>query len=124
MVVHSWTDSLPRDNVVNVLHFQTNAPLGQADLDDLASDVTGASTSTSPFPTRTITTKIYDLEDEKPRPVKATFKTTAGGAMSGTGNRDVALCLSFSSGRNLPRQRGRLYLVPFSAADAGSNRPP
>lgn len=117
-----WTDSLPRDNVANVLHFVTDA--GWSAHQALCDSVNAAFKGLAPYSTRGITTKVYDLADNKPRPIKAQ-KTVAGSTtVSATGNRDTALCLSYYATRNLPRTRGRLYIGPFSASDVGANRPP
>jgi hypothetical protein len=124
MYTGKWTDSLPRDAVVNVLHFAAPSALSGAELNDLCADVADAYETTTPFGSRGHHVKAYDIEDDMPRPIKGEAIVAASGAVATSGNRDVALCLSFYSGRNLPRQRGRIYLGPFSSTDAGSNKPP
>lgn len=120
MVVHKWTDSLPKDDVVNTLHFLTNAALGDADQLDLVNDVANAFDAMTTLGARGFHVKLYDIADTKPRPILEEKIIAPTGAMNSTGNRDVACCLSFYSGRNLPRQRGRIYVGPFPAADAGA----
>jgi hypothetical protein len=61
-----------------------------------------------------VETKVYDMADAKPRPVKAqaNWVQTSNG-VSAIAPREVALCLSYFSERNIPRFRGRLYIGPF-----------
>jgi hypothetical protein len=123
IVERSWTDSLPRDSVVNVLHFATGA-LDPGGYDELTQELAAAFHDMGIFSSQGHKVKAYDLADAKPRPVKSETLIAPTGPMSATGNRDVALCLSFYATRNLPRQRGRLYLGPFSQTDCGQHRPP
>jgi hypothetical protein len=54
---------------------------------------------------------LYNMADPKPRPELAVSKYTPGSWFAGSlADRSVALCLSFYSDRNLPRQRGRIYV--------------
>jgi len=63
--------------------------------------------------------KLYDMADAEPRPIKATAVwMSSPSASASEGPREVALCLSFFSERNLPRFRGRLYIGPFGSAGA------
>lgn len=125
--VFEWSDSLPRDAVTHTLHFSVAEGVvwGGAEFDSLASDLRAIWDGFTAYSTRKRTVKLYDLDDPMPRPVKAiSASTNTPGAMSGTGNRDVALCLSYYGERNLPRTRGRIYLGPFSATDVGGQKPP
>jgi hypothetical protein len=68
-----------------------------------------------------VETKVYNMADAKPRPVKATgawVQTT--NSLPSNAPREVALCLSYFSERNIPRFRGRLFIGPFYEA---SERP-
>jgi hypothetical protein len=66
--------------------------------------------------------RIYDMADAIPRPVKA--QRTKSFVPSGpSGPREVACCLSYYSGRNLPSQRGRIYVGPFTQSEMAM-RPP
>lgn len=61
---------------------------------------------------------VYDMADAKPRPEKAvSLYGPAVWASTPTGPRQVALCLSFYSGRNLPTSRGRVFLGPWDNSD-------
>lgn len=58
--------------------------------------------------------RVYDMEDAKPRVIRGQSVFNSGlNTASVAGPREVALCLSFFSVRNLPRQRGRLYVGPW-----------
>jgi hypothetical protein len=57
-----------------------------------------------------LTVKAYDCQGAKPNYPLATAVRDAGTAVATNINRDVALCLSFFSDTNRPRQRGRLYI--------------
>ncbi len=47
------------------------------------------------------------------RPIKATAGKVATVGTGPSGPREVALCLSYYSERNLPRFRGRLFIGPW-----------
>ncbi len=64
-----------------------------------------------------VETRCYDMADAKPRPIKATSawqqNTDSTAPMA---PREVSLCLSYYSERNVPRFRGRIYIGPFTMA--------
>lgn len=63
-------------------------------------------------------TRVYNMADLKPRPEKGYTAYNPASPESATlGPREVALCLSYYADRNLPRQRGRVYLGPFLLAE-------
>lgn len=81
----------------------------------------------SPYIQRDYEIRVYDLSNtENPRPAWITEHTlpAAGGADSLPF--EVAVAASYYAGRNIPRQRGRIYLGPVAgsalAADAGVPR--
>jgi hypothetical protein len=120
-VEHFWADSLPRDSVVNTLHF--NDAGIDTDPQGLAEDLLAGLAAIPILQSRGLRVKFYDLADALPRPIKGQAENTTTSNLSALGNREVALCLSYYSERNLPRQRGRIYVGPFSAAEAGSRTP-
>jgi hypothetical protein len=61
--------------------------------------------------------RAYNMADSKPRPERAFSKGTAPGNVPGAAAQ-VALCLSYFSQRNLPRQRGRIYTGPWPSPTA------
>lgn len=111
MQVSALMDSaLARDRIVNVLHFEDQ---GTADWDGNCQDMAeifrdhwydnGA---------REIEVTAYDAEGPPPHFPKGHAVVNPGVVGAATGHpREVALCLSFYSERNLPRQRGRIYLT-------------
>jgi hypothetical protein len=113
----------PSDVVSNTFYIdKTTIPgQGSADLDALATDTKNIWQARLPpiadYPKTRV--RIYDMADPKPRPVLAESQSSIVGG-SDSGPQEVALCLSFYSGRNLPRRRGRLYFGPyFSGGMAG-----
>lgn len=54
--------------------------------------------------------KIYNARDPAPNFPNATYVKNAGLSPAATAPREVALCVSFCGSRNVPRERGRLYL--------------
>lgn len=123
-----WTDTIPADVCVNTLHFASGVIVGTGiDYADVATTVAEAfdryfnGTSGGGGVTqdhRGITTKVYELDDPKPRLPKASHVIPPGAAESALGPRQVAMCLSFFSGQSplAKRARGRIYLGPFTAA--------
>lgn len=101
--------TLPRDRVVNTLYFDDHGVT--TDPDGLATDL--AEVFNTGWYTRApheIDVRFYDLADAEPRPIKGRHIANAGAAPASQLPREVALCLSYYGGRNLPRQRGRIYL--------------
>jgi hypothetical protein len=107
--------NLPERRMCNVLHF--NDPVG-ADEQSLASDLADVyvdffNQAQLSSAIQQIDVRFYDLADDEPRPIKGqSIKPAVGGGSPGP--REVALCLSFYSERNLPRSRGRLYIGPWA----------
>jgi hypothetical protein len=114
--------SLPRDRFVITPHFRTsfNASIGGADeqalVDDLAAGfdtwIQGSGMS------REVLVKAYDAENpgtrEAPAAPLAEAIRNPNVVRESSVPREVAVCLSFFSERNLKRQRGRLYIpAPF-----------
>lgn len=115
---------VPKDLIVNTMHFQsgTSSPL-ISDYQELADKVKSVWTTASGFgglypwtrcAHRGVTVNVYDLTDPKPRPERGhSSYTPLSWETTALGPREVALCLSFYSDRNLKSQRGRIYLGPF-----------
>lgn len=67
---------------------------------------------------------LYDFAAAKPRPELLVAHFTMNGASSVAGlPTEVALCLSYFSGRNLARQRGRIYIGPLNVAAITNDEP-
>jgi hypothetical protein len=70
--------------------------------------------------------RIYDLGQAPPRE-RATLPAAFPGPVNAQGlPTEVAVCLSFFAGRNLPRSRGRIYIGPLNVAASttqGDGRP-
>lgn len=106
---------LPRDGVVITPHVRDNGitsdPTGLCE--DWATAVDGLLGARYQ-----ITVKAYDVADPPPSFPKAEHTVNANLSPAAGAPRELAVCLSFFADRNLPRQRGRLY-VPYFALGAG-----
>lgn len=109
---------LPRDVLCITPHFRDTG-LGsnpQALCDDLA-DALGAKGG---IPLTQVEVTAYVADQPPPSyPVGYAIRD-AGGAAVSPHPREVALCLSFYSERNIPRQRGRLYIPAAFVEGAGA----
>lgn len=111
-----YDSEFARDAMVITPHFRDNGatsdPQGLAQ--DLADALSGWQGGTAP-----VHVKCYDAEGTPP--VFPNGDATAGGAtaISASVPREVAICLSYYAERNLPRQRGRLY-IPLAVMNSGS----
>jgi|SRR5687768_3209162 len=65
--------------------------------------------------TNTLKIKVYDLGDQPPRFPKE-FSYPIVPSASGPLPTQIACCLSYYSGRSLPRNRGRIFLGPLIAS--------
>jgi hypothetical protein len=117
-VTRENANTTPSDVVSNTFYLDKTTIPGQggADLEALATDTKNIWQARMPiindYPKTRV--RIYDMADLKPRPVLAEAESSTTGG-SNSGPQEVALCLSFYSGRNLPRSRGRMYMGPFFA---------
>lgn len=117
----SYTDTLVPDMTTHTLHYAdgTPSPLSDPDYASVASDVGHALqtyyTTVSSTDSRGFMTRVYELDDATPRAPKVDHVIAPGGPTpDALGPRQVAQVLAFfSQGRNLPRNRGRIYLGPF-----------
>lgn len=112
----SWgapTD-LPRDRSSNTLYFENSSTPPTPDYDQLAEDIAEAYGAWTQFYGRLINVRMYNMQDQEPRPIRGEYQYTVAGTPGAGGPREVALCLSYYGERNLPHQRGRIYTGPFS----------
>jgi len=117
----------PENNIVNVPHFNVGSVLPGDDpaWSQLAGDLAEGckdwqSLSAAPHKVKV---KLYDAEASKPNYPKAIYETQDPIRTLDQWPHEVALCLSYYSVHNAPRQRGRLYLCPglcFSATNIGT----
>lgn len=128
VITRKATD-LAIDHIVNTVYFDdfNIDPAGGTDWQAFADDVREVFRTRSglPFPYG-VETKVYDMADAMPRPIKATGAWAQGladNASSASGPREVTLCLSYYSQRNLPRFRGRIHIGPWVAVSL-PERPP
>lgn len=100
-------NALPRDNFVITPHFEVPAVI--ADADSLCQDLADALNDWM-NDKREIIVKAYDAQGTVPVYPIGVGVASAGLAPPSTSPREVAICLSFYSQRNIPRNRGRLYI--------------
>ena len=120
---------IPRDFAVNVVYHNVTANLAVGDVGwqnhadevrDVFSNVSpDTSAGTHLLAGRKITVKCYDLADAKPRPVRgmSVYVPATQDPNASVGPRQIALCLSYYAGRNLPSERGRIYIGPLKFTD-------
>lgn len=113
-----WNDTLlPRDAFTITPHFNDQG-VGtdpQSLCEDLAEAIHGWV-----GPLQQVQVKAYDAQGTKPVYPQGDATEVLGNFGVSTMPRELALCLSFFSVRNIPRQRGRLYIpATFLNASAG-----
>lgn len=113
--------ALPVDWDINVIYYEVpGATLSDADMEAISAALVPAY-SEMPVANGHFDLRWYDMGDPLPRPIKHHY--THAGTDFTAGPRQVALCLSYFATRNLPRQRGRLYIGPFTAITANTEIP-
>lgn len=103
---------LPRDLIVNNLHFQTvDVAEGTTDYKALATALVDLWQAKYGSVQVQVTCGVYDVGPPPNFPIE---KVTKGTTYLGTnaGPREVALCLSFARNQAIPSERGRIYLMP------------
>jgi hypothetical protein len=107
---------LSLDRITNTLYFDDKGATTNAG--GLATDIANvfATYRTLPQGWDRVNVRLYDMAEPAPRQIQgeATNSATTQ-ATTGVGPREVALCLSFRSDRNLPRKRGRIYIGPWQS---------
>ena len=112
----SWgeTTAPPTDRYSNTLYFSVdNSPLDPAGYQKLADDLRDIYAARFFTSGCKIEVRAYDMADAKPRPERAFSTVTRTGSITASAPQ-VAVCLSYYSGRNLPRNRGRIYTGPYT----------
>lgn len=126
----------PEDVFVNTFHFDS-AATDAATVDLLTGRITEFYNQSAPMPTpsgnaapgiasyishvvsrlaNACSVRFYNLADAEPRAYVERRWQLAGSSGTGTSKElptEVACCTSFYGTRNMPRQRGRLYIGPF-----------
>lgn len=105
----------PRDRMVMTPHFNDTLP--GSDPQGLCDDLV-AGLNTWDNGTREIRVTAYDAQGTPPVFPVAEAVVNESAFPPSSGNREVALCLSFYAGTNRPRNRGRLY-IPATLASIG-----
>lgn len=112
---------LAKDALVNVLHFDDAGAL--SDPQGLAEDLATIYREQWVYSDTQIAVTFYEVGPPPNYPV-ATHIRHEGIVSPSQGPREIALCLSFYSERNLPSRRGRIYLPVCAAVDHSYGRRP
>jgi hypothetical protein len=119
-VITRRVGDLAIDHIVNTVHFDdfNVAIQGGTDWQAFANDVRDVFRQRGGIPNGYgVETKVYNHADAKPKPVKATGVWIAANNAAGESvPREVSLCLSYFSERNIPRFRGRIFVGPWNGA--------
>lgn len=112
---------LPIDWITNTVYFKkVGGDVGDPNWQEIAEDVAElfGTYRSKPAGYNTIRAKVYDMEDALPRPIvgEHVFDATPYATGGNSSPREVSLCLSFYAERNLPRNRGRIYIGPWAGA--------
>jgi hypothetical protein len=102
------------DKITNTLYFNDTG-LG-TDAQGLAEDIAEVFATYRSLPAgwNRVNCRLYDMAEPMPREIQgeADHIPTVNGSEAGP--REVALCLSYFAERNLPRNRGRIYVGPWT----------
>jgi len=105
------------DKITNTVYFDDRGTVG-TNPQNLATDIANlfATYRALPVGWDRVNVRLYDMAEPKPREIQGEFtNTTPTLGSTASGPREVALCLSFYAERNLPRNRGRIYIGPWNA---------
>lgn len=118
----AWTadTAFPRDKLVITPHF--NDVGITTDPDSLCEDLATALNTWDTTPTE-LTVKAYDVAAAPPSfPVGSAVRNVGVVGLTDW-PREVAVCLSYYSGQNVPRKRGRLFIPVGVCGSANAVRP-
>ena len=108
--------AFPRDRVmINPVFNNTGGILNPSDADQLCEDLADVLVGYVSG-TREIRVKAYDVQGTPPVFPVGDAVRNVGAFPASSQMREIACCLSFYSERNLPRQRGRLFVPAFLVA--------
>jgi hypothetical protein len=107
-VAAQMDSTLPRDSLVNTLHFNDQG--FTSDADDLCADLANIFQAGWYGNLCQIVVDAYPIGAPPQYPV-GHAEINMGLSPASSAPREVAVCLSYYSERNLPRQRGRIYLA-------------
>lgn len=105
-----------RDAVVNTLYFNVSGSVDEPNYQSLGDDLFALWQQQQWATGRFLDLRGYNMSDPEPRPQKYIKRATAPGDKT-LGVRQAAICLSYYADRNLPRQRGRLFLGPWTTGN-------
>lgn len=134
LVTFQGLSGLSKDRFENTFHFitDTEGSVSAGDavaiagrLQNFYEGVTGGGNALfnfmSPILEATAQVKVYDADTTPTGPpvLTASFPHGSGGASMGLPE-EIALCLSYNTGVNSPKHRGRIYIGPLSVQGMGA----
>ena len=102
-----------READVNTLYFNVSGGIENVDWTSLGNDLWTLWSARPWAVGRFVDVRGYDMSDPEPREQRYIKRLVAPGSASVPGAPQVALALSYYADRNLPRQRGRIFLGPW-----------
>jgi hypothetical protein len=125
-VIFNNANNLPRDRYVNTLYYDTRddgTAEGTAEdiMDGIHAAYTANGLSFLSGSIASMTIKAYATGRNPGGPLAE--KNYAFAPSTSAGPAEVAVCLSYYSGGNSKRRRGRVYIGPFAGTQTGSERP-
>jgi hypothetical protein len=116
-------ESVPvRDAIVNTLYFNVSGQVGQdPDYTTLGNDLWTLWAGRQWALGRFVDVRGYSMDDPEPRQQRYIKRAMASGSPAGTGPGQIALALSYYADRNLPRQRGRIFIGPWTPSSTNAS---
>ena len=121
---HAVDSLFPADRIMITPHFHDDG--ATTDPQNLCQDLANAWATYcgSPMVNYEINVKAYDAQGTPPVYPQGDYTRGAGVTGGASTNREIAMCLSYYSGENRPRKRGRLYIANcLIGITATGNRP-
>lgn len=103
-----------KNAIVNTLYFNVSGSIEAPNYQSLVDDLWAIWAARPWIVGQTLDVRAYNMDDAVPRPQKARKVGNIAGSILG-GPAQVALALSYYADRNLPRQRGRIFIGPWAA---------
>lgn len=104
-----------KEAFVNTFYFNVSGSVDPPDYNQLLTDFVALQQTQSYNAGRFYDYRAYNMDEPTPREQKGRKTGTFTGTAT-EGVAQVALCLSYYADRNLPRQRGRVYLGPWTTS--------
>lgn len=111
---NDFVSSPATDVIVNTLYFNVSGSVDDPDYNSLGNDLWTIWAARPWVQGRFLDIRGYNMDDPEPRPQRYLKRQQVTGS-SPEGPHQISLALSYYADRNLPRQRGRIYIGPWSS---------